>query len=157
MVCTIVFCVCVFMCLSQGIQGATGIMGPQGERGPIGFPGFPGPKGQHGPIGTEVQHVTVWENDHLFHWPTLFLCIDLSVYSLNKNKAERRKVICTGGLKVQQYKFIDKKKEALWWCKTEISYFLFLQGTNGEIGPPGTQGSQGLKVSDNLLMPLKLK
>lgn len=52
-------CVCVFMCLSQGVQGATGIMGPQGERGPIGSPGFPGPKGQHGPLGTEVRHVTL--------------------------------------------------------------------------------------------------
>lgn len=58
MICAIVYACCVFMCLSQGIQGATGIMGPQGERGPIGFPGFPGPKGQHGPIGSEVQHVT---------------------------------------------------------------------------------------------------
>lgn len=49
----------MFMCLSQGIQGAAGIMGPQGERGPIGSPGFPGPKGQHGPPGTEVRHMTL--------------------------------------------------------------------------------------------------
>lgn len=36
--------------------------------------------------------------------------------------------------------------------KIEISFYFFIQGINGESGPPGTQGSQGLKVSGNLVI-----
>lgn len=36
----------------------------------------------------------------------------------------------------------------------DVCLYFFAQGTNGETGSPGTRGTQGLKVNDNLVLML---
>lgn len=38
--------------------------------------------------------------------------------------------------------------------KMNVCLYFIMQGTNGETGPPGTKGTQGLKVNDNLVIML---